>query len=131
MRLDPIERKVLRAVGILLAVVALGGAGLAIWSRYRVYSEQKEVEERREYEQQMARLMDEELLAEGMSRGVVRATLGAPDSIWGEGELSESWFYGSTRNYGSVLLRFEHQQLVDIERTTDVPSQEGAPPPDP
>ena len=129
MRLEPIERKVLRAVGVVLAVVALGAGGLALWSRYQVYAEQKAAEQRREYEQQMARLMEQELLAEGMSRGVVRATLGAPDSVWGQGELAESWYYGSTRNYGSVLLRFEHQQLVDIERTASDPPEGGGAPP--
>ncbi|MFO7769410.1 MAG: hypothetical protein R6W82_10715 [bacterium] len=125
MRLEPIERKVLRAVAVFLAVVALGGAGLAVWSRYQLFAEQKAAEQRREYEEQMARLMEEELLAEGMSRGVVRATLGAPDSVWGEGELRESWYYTATRNYGAVLLRFEHQQLAEIERSTGLPPDEG------
>ena len=116
MRLDLIERNAIRAVAITLAAVVLVGLGLAMWGRYRVFSEQKEREQRRQYEQEMAQLMEEERLAEGMSRGVVRATLGPPDSTFGEGELTETWYYISTRNYGEVILKFERDQLVGVEK---------------
>ena len=115
MRFDPIEKKVLRAVGVTLAVVAVMAVALALYGRYSVFTEQKEAERRLAYETEMARLMDQELLAEGMSRAVVRATLGVPDSIRGVGELVESWYYGRTLNYGAVILQFQHDQLVDIE----------------
>lgn len=115
MRFDPIEKKVLRAVGVTLALVVVMAAALALYGRYRVFTEQKEAERRLAYETEMARLMDQELLAEGMSRAVVRATLGVPDSIRGVGELVESWYYGRTLNYGAVILQFQHDQLVDIE----------------
>ena len=115
-RLDLIERKVIRAVAVALAVVAVVAVGLAMWGRYRVFSEQKELEQRRQYEQRMAQLMEEERLVEGMSRGVVRATLGPPDSTFGEGEITETWYYISTKIYGEVLLKFERNQLVGVER---------------
>jgi hypothetical protein len=124
MRIDPIEQKVLRAVGITLAVVAVVVAGVALTGRYQVFTEHKRVEEQREYEQEMARLMEEELVTEGMTTGVVRATLGLPDSIMGIGELSQAWYYQDTRNYGSVLLRFEHDLLVEYARRelqTEIP----------
>lgn len=126
MRIDPIEKKVLRAVAITLAVVVVVGAGVAVTGRYRIFTEQKRAEQRREYEQEMARLMEQELLAEGMSPGVVRATLGPPDSIMGVGELTESWYYRNTRNYGDVILKFEHERLVDYERQE---AQTASPPP--
>ena len=116
MRLDLIEKKVVRAVGAALAVVALVFIGLAMVGRYRIFSEQKELEQRRQYEQGMAQLMEDELLAEGMSRGGVRATLGPPDSTFGEGELSETWYYSQSNNYGEVLLKFERDQLIHVER---------------
>lgn len=116
MRLDLIERKVIRAVAVALAVVAVVTVGLAMWGRYRVFSEQKELEQRRQYEQEMAQLMEEERLAEGMSRGIVRATLGPPDSTFGEGEITETWYYISTKIYGEVVLKFERDQLVVVER---------------
>jgi hypothetical protein len=125
MRLDPIEKKVIRAVGVALAVVIAIGAGLALTGRYKVFSEQKATEQRRQYEAEMARLMEQELVAEDMSRGVVRATLGPPDSIAGIGELSESWYYSNTKNYGDVILKFERGLLVDHERQksdTDPPA---------
>ena len=124
MRLDLIEKKVVHAVGIALAVVAVVFIGLAMVGRYRIFSEQKELEQRRQYEQEMAQLMEEEMLAEGMARGVVRAPLGPPDSIFGEGELSETWYYFRTNNYGEVLLKFERDQLIHVERI-----QEDADPP--
>ena len=116
MRLDLIEKKVIRAVGVVLTVVAVVFIGLAMVGRYRIFSEQKELEQRRQYEQEMAQLMEEEMLAEGMARGVVRATLGPPDSTFGEGELSETWYYFQTNNYGEVLLKFERDQLIHVER---------------
>jgi hypothetical protein len=116
MRLDPIEQRTLRAVGITLGLVAIIAVGIIVWARYQVYAEFREAEKQRAYETRMAELMDQELLAEGMSLGVVRATLGAPDSIYFRGEIRETWFYTSTRQYGPVLLRFEHEQLVAIER---------------
>ena len=121
MRLDLIERKVIRAVGVTLAVVALVWVGLAMWGRYRVFSEQKELEQRRQYEQEMARYMEQERLVEGMSRGVVRATLGPPDSTFGKGELAETWYYFRTQNYGEVMLWFERNQLVRVERVQENP----------
>ena len=132
MRIDPIEQKVLRAVGITLSVVAVLVVSLALYGRYRVFDEQKKVERRREYEVEMARLMEEELLAEGMSQPIVRATLGPPDSIIGVGELSESWYYQDTLNYGAVLLRFERGRLSDFEEQESRQSPggpSGAPPP--
>jgi len=116
MRIDPIEQKVLKAVGITLAVVIVLAAGVALTGRYRVFTDNKRAQEQREYEQEMARLMEEELITEGMTLGVVQATLGPPDSIMGIGELSQAWYYQNTRNYGAVLLRFERDLLVNFER---------------
>ena len=121
MRLDLIERNVLRAVGIALAVVIMMGVGLALWGRYSVFSEQKELEHRRLNEQRIAQLMEQELLGEDMTRGVVRATLGPPDSTFGAGELTETWYYARTKNYGEVRLRFERGHLVSVERIQEEP----------
>lgn len=116
MRLEPIEKNVLRAVAITLGVVVVVGIGLAAWGRYQIYHEQKVLEERRQFEAEMGRLMDEQRLAEGMTRELVRATIGAPDSITGLGEVAERWHYTATLNYGAVDLIFEHGLLSDIER---------------
>ena len=117
MRLERVEKKALRAVVVVLAGIAVIAVGLALWSRYHVFSEQRELELRREYEQRMAEAMEQELLVEGMSRGVVRATLGAPDSIHGQGELTEFWFYSNTKNYDGVWRsRFERGYLTVHER---------------
>jgi hypothetical protein len=126
MRIDPIEQNVLKAVGITLAVVGVLAAGVVLTGRYQVFTDHKRAEEQREYEQEMARLMEEELVTEGMTLGVVRATLGAPDSIMGIGELSQSWYYLDSRNYGAVVLRFERNVLVNYERQD---SQTEIPPP--
>ncbi len=115
-RLEPIERNVLRAVAITLGVVVALALGLAAWGRYQVYNEQKALEERRQFEVEMGRLMDEQRLAEGMTRELVRATIGAPDSVTGLGEIAERWHYTVTLNYGAVDLIFEHGLLTDIER---------------
>jgi hypothetical protein len=126
MKLEIIEKKALRAVVIVLAGIAVIAVGLALWSRYHVFSEQRELELRREYEQRMAEAMEQELLVEGMSRGVVRATLGPPDSIWGQGELTELWFYSNTSNYEGVWQsKFERGYLTDHKQI-----QAGAIPPD-
>ena len=116
MRLDPIEKRVIRAVLITLGIVAVCAIGLAGWSRYQIHAEQKAAEQRRQWETEMGRLMDDELVAEGMTPQIVRATLGVPDSISGLGELSERWYYAKTRNYGRVDLVFEHDRLVSVER---------------
>ena len=116
MRLDPIEHRTLRAVGITLGLVAVMAVGIALWGRYQVYAEFRAAEKQRVYETRMAELMDQELLAEGMTLGVVRATLGVPDSVYFRGEIRETWYYVSTRHYGPVLLRFEHERLTNIER---------------
>jgi len=121
MRLDLIESKVLRVVGLSLTAVAVVIVGLALWGRYRVFSEQKELERRHQWEQEMAQLMEQERLVEGMSRGVVRVTLGPPDSTFGEGELTETWYYNQTLIYGEVLLRFERDLLVRVERVQQEP----------
>jgi outer membrane protein assembly factor BamE (lipoprotein component of BamABCDE complex) len=115
-RLDPIEKRVIRAVLITLGIVAVLAVSLAGWGRYQIHAEQKAAEQRRQYEAEMGHLMDEELVAEGMTRELVRATLGAPDSVSGLGELSERWYYTKTRNYGRVDLVFEHDRLVSVER---------------
>jgi hypothetical protein len=130
MRLDLIERKVLRAVGITLALIAVIGIGLALWSRYRVFSEQKELELRHQFEQEMAQLMEEERLVEGMPRRIVRATLGPPDSTWGVGELVESWYYLNTKIYDEVMLRFERDRLMQVTRlgTEPIPPSGSDPP---
>ncbi len=126
MKLEIIEKKVLRAVIVALASVAVVAVGLALWSRYHVFSEQRESELRRQWEEQMAEAMDQELLVEGMSRGVVRATLGPPDSIRGQGELTELWFYSDTTNYKGVWIsRFDRGNLTDHKQI-----QPGAIPPD-
>ena len=117
MKLETIEKKALRAVIVALACVGVVAVGLALWSRYHVFSEQREGELRRQWEEQMAEAMDQELLVEGMSRGVVRATLGPPDSIRGQGELTELWFYSNTTNYeGTWVSRFERGSLTDHSR---------------
>ncbi len=121
MRLDLIESKVFRVVGLSLTAVAVVLVGLALWGRYSVFSEHKELERRRLWEQEMAQLMEQETLAEGMSRGVVRATLGPPDSTFGGGELTETWYYNRTQIYGEVLLRFERDLLVRVERIQQGP----------
>ena len=126
MQLQIIEKKVILAVVLVLAGVAVVAVGLALWSRYHVFSEQRELELRREYEQQMAEAMDQELLVEGMSRGVVRATLGPPDSIRGQGELVELWFYSDTTNYDGVWQsRFDRGYLTEHKR-----AEPGVIPPD-
>lgn len=122
MRLEIIEKKALRAVGVALAVIAVVALGLALWSRYRVYSEQKERELRREYVERMAQAMENEEVVEGMSRGIVRATLGAPDSIRGLGELVEYWYYQNTKVYGEAVLKFERNQLKNVEKLGKNPS---------
>jgi len=117
MKLEIIEKKALKAVVIVLAGITVVAVGLALWSRYHVFSEQRELELRRVYEQQMAEAMEQELLVEGMSRGVVRATLGPPDSIRGQGQLTELWFYSDTTNYKGVWQsRFERGVLTDHRR---------------
>ncbi len=116
MRLDIIERKALRAVLVTLGVIAVAAVGLALWSRYRIFTEQKELEERRQYEEEIAAAMEQELLVEGMTRGMVRVTLGPPDSTRGVGELVETWYYADTKEYNEVLLRFERDRLVAIEK---------------
>ena len=117
MQLQNIEKKVLRAVVLVLAGIAVIAVGLALWSRYHVFSEQRELELRRKYEKQMAEAMDQELLVEGMSRGVVRATLGPPDSIRGQGQLVELWFYSDTTNYVGVWQsRFDRGYLTEHKR---------------
>ncbi len=114
MKLEIIEKKALKAVVIVLAGIAVIAVGLALWSRYHVFSEQRELELRRAYEEQMAEAMEQELLVEGMSRGVVRATLGPPDSIRGQGELTELWFYSDTMMYEGVWQsRFERGYLTE------------------
>ncbi len=130
MRLEIIERKVLRAVGVALAIVAVVALGLAMWSRYRVYSEQKDRDLRRQYEERMAQAMENEEVAEGMSRGIVRATLGAPDSIRGLGQLVEYWHYGNTKIYGKAVLKFERDRLINVEKLGENPSPPtgGSPP---
>jgi hypothetical protein len=122
MRLELIEKKALRAVGVALAVVAVVALGLALWSRYRVFSEQKEAELRREYEERMAQLMENEEVVEDMSRLLVRATLGPPDSIRGMGELVEYWYYKDTRHYGEAMLKFERDRLKNLEKLGKNPS---------
>ena len=117
MKLQVIEKKALRAVIVALACVAVVAVGLALWSRYVVFSEQRESQLRRQWEQQMAEAMDQELLVEGMTRGVVRATLGPPDSIRGQGDLTELWFYSDTTNYEGVWVsRFDRGNLTDHKR---------------
>ena len=117
MKLETIEKKALRAVIVALACVGVIAVGLALWSRYHVFSEQREGELRHQWEQQMAEAMDQELLVEGMSRGVVRATLGSPDSIRGQGELTELWFYSNETNYeGTWMSRFDRGSLTDHKR---------------
>ncbi len=114
MKLEIIEKKALKAVVVVLAGIVVIGVGLALWSRYHVFSEQRELELRRAYEVQMAEAMEQELLVEGMSRGVVRATLGPPDSIRGQGELTELWFYSDTTNYEGVWQsQFERGYLSE------------------
>ncbi len=114
MKLEIIEKKALKAVVIVLAGIAVIAVGLALWSRYHVFSEQRELELRRAYEEQMAEAMEQELLVEGMSRGVVRATLGPPDSIRGQGELTELWFYSDTTKYEGVWQsQFERGYLSE------------------
>jgi|GEM_PF-1389152 len=127
MRLDIIERKALRAVIVTLGVIIVIAVGLALWSRYRIYTEQKELEERRQYEETLAQAMEQELLVEGMTRGMVRVTLGPPDSTHGLGELVETWYYADTREYDEVLVRFERDRLFEIER---LGSNAAPPPPD-
>ncbi len=116
MRLDIIERKALRAVVVTLGVIVVAAVGLALYSRYQVYTEQKELEERRQYEERLAQAMEQELLVEGMTRGMVRVTLGPPDSTSGLGELVETWYYADTKEYDEVLLRFERDRLTEIEK---------------